>query len=292
MGDVRLTDLSYLRALMARYGIVTKKKYGQNFLVNPSVPERIAEHGCDARCGVLEIGPGVGTLTYELCKRARKVVALEIDETLLPVLRETLGEFDNVKVILRDVLKTDLVKLCEEEFSGCESVRVCANLPYYITTPVLMYLLENGAPFSSVTVMVQREVADRLTARAGSPEYGAITAAVGYFGRAEKLFSVSPGSFLPPPKVESAVVRIDIHENSPYADCDKELFFRLIGAAFGQRRKTLMNTLRGILSEKEREAVMNELSLLGFPRDVRGERLSTDGFAALARAIAAARKNA
>lgn len=290
MGDVRLTDLAYLRDLMARYGIVTKKKYGQNFLVNRAVPERIAACGCTRDCGVLEIGPGVGTLTYELCRRAKKVVALEIDPTLIPVLSETLGEFDNVKVILCDAMKTDLTDLCRGEFSDCEEICVCANLPYYITSPVLMTLLESGAPFSAVTVMVQKEVADRLTARAGTPEYGAITAAVGWYGSAEKLFTVSPGSFLPPPKVESAVVRITIHASSPYADCDRKLFFSLVKAAFGQRRKTLLNALGGLLDGREKECLKELLASRGFPADVRGERLSTEDFAQIARALSDFRK--
>ena len=271
---------------MTRYGISTKKRYGQNFLINRAVPERIAQYGCTGdSVGVIEIGPGMGTLTYELCKRAKRVVALEIDETLLPVLSETLGEFDNVKVLLKDVLKTDLSSLCKTEFPDCEKICVCANLPYYITSPVLTYLLESGAPLSSVTVMVQKEVADRLTASPGSAEYGALTAAVGYYGEAKKLFSVSPGSFLPAPKVESAVVRICIHERSPYADCDPKLLFSLIRTAFGQRRKTLRNTLRGLLTDREAEAVRKEIERLGYPPDVRGERLSVSDFADLSRAV-------
>ena len=286
MDAPRLTDLSYLRALMARHGVATKKKYGQNFLINPAIPVRIAEVGCPLpEAGILEIGPGVGTLTRELCARARRVVALEIDQTLLPVLNETLSDYNNVEVILADVLKTDLSVLFAEKFPGCSSVCVCANLPYYITTPVLMYLLESGVPFRTVTVMVQKEVAERLTAPAGSPEYGAITAAVSYYGRAERLFTVSPGSFLPAPKVESCVVRITLHENSPYADCDRALLFSLVKAGFEQRRKTLLNTLRGLLSESDRTAVAKELVTLGHPADVRAEKLSIDDFAALARAL-------
>lgn len=286
MDEIRLTDRAFLRETMQRFGIVTKKKYGQNFLINEAIPRRIALEGCPNPCdGVLEIGPGMGTLTYELCKRAKKVVALEIDKTLLPVLEYTLGAFSNVKVLLQDALQTDLAALCKEEFSDCDGIRVCANLPYYITTPVLMYLLESGVPFKSVTVMVQKEVADRLTAKAGSSDYGAITAAVGYFGRAEKLFIVSPGSFLPAPSVESCVIRIDIHRENPYAECDRALLMSLIKAAFGQRRKTLNNTLKGILQEEEREWLPGLLAEMGFPPDVRGERLDISDYAVLCRAL-------
>lgn len=285
MEEIRLTDLSFLKQTMEQFGIYTKKKYGQNFLINKSVPERIAQEGCTSDDGVLEIGPGMGTLTYELCKRAKKVVALEIDDSLLPVLDYTLGQFDNVKVILKDVMKTDLSELIKNEFSDCSSVRVCANLPYYITTPVLMYLLESGVNFASLTIMVQKEVADRITASAGSAEYGSVTAAVAYYGKAEKLFTVSPGSFLPAPKVESCVMRIDIHRVNPYADCDRALLFSLIKAAFEQRRKTLKNTLRHILRDGEENLLTDTLASLGFPSDVRGEKLDISHFAQIARAL-------
>lgn len=286
MAEMNLTDLSCLREIMARFGISTKKKYGQNFLINRSVPIRIAEEGCsDEEDGVLEIGPGMGTLTRALCARAKKVVCLEIDETLIPVLEYTLADFDNVTVVLKDVLKTDLAALCAEYFADCKSIRVCANLPYYITTPVLMYLLESGVNFASVTVMVQKEVADRITASAGSGEYGAITAAVAYYGKAERLFTVSPGSFLPAPKVESAVMRIDMHEQNPYEGCDRRLLFDMVKAAFEQRRKTLNNTLKGLLSPEERLLMKSVLWEMGFPEDVRGERLDISHYARLAEAI-------
>ena len=290
MGEINLTDLSCLREIMTRFGISTKKKYGQNFLINKSVPLRIALEGCDEEDGVLEIGPGMGTLTRALCARAKKVVCLEIDETLVPVLDYTLADFDNVTVILKDVLKTDLSALCAEHFSDCKSIRVCANLPYYITTPVLMYLLESGVRFSSVTVMVQKEVADRITAAAGSGEYGAITAAVAYYGKAERLFTVSPGSFLPAPKVESAVMRIDMHEQNHYAGCDRKLLLDMVKAAFEQRRKTLNNTLKGMLSPEERELMKGVLLEMGFPEDVRGERLDISHYARLAERIGQSRK--
>lgn len=286
MPETNLTDLSFLRALTREYGIVPKKKYGQNFLINRMVPERIALAGCpDERDGVLEIGPGLGTLTYELCKRAAKVVALEIDASLLPVLEYTLSEFDNVKVIEKDIMKTDLAELCTQEFSECKHVRVCANLPYYITTPVLMYLLESGVNFKSITVMVQKEVADRITARAGSAEYGAITAAVGFYGQAKKLFTVSPGSFFPAPNVESCVLQIECYVHSPYENCDRELLFSLIRAAFEQRRKTLRNALKKVLLPGETEFLECKLEEMGFQADIRGEKLDISQYAELARAL-------
>lgn len=286
MPEMRLTDLSFLRELMTRYGIVAKKKYGQNFLINKSVPERIAREGCPGEGdGILEIGPGMGTLTYELCKRAKKVVALEVDESLLPVLKYTLSEFDNVKVICADAMKTDLVRICGEEFAGCKNLRVCANLPYYITSPVLMHLLESSASFQTVTVMVQKEVADRLTADAGSKEYGAITAAVGFYGNAKKLFTVSPGSFFPAPKVESCVVQIGTYKESPYKDCDAELLFSLIKASFGQRRKTLCNALKEVLLPGEWEILEKTLQKMKFGADVRGEKLDISDFAELSRVL-------
>ena len=285
MSEMKLTDLSFLRALMARHGISAQKKYGQNFLINPAVPARIAGQGCPPGGGVIEIGPGMGTLTRELCLRAPKVVCLEIDARLLPVLDETLADFDNVKVLCRDALKTDLPALVKEEFGGFPSVSVCANLPYYITTPIVMALLESGVRFERITVMVQKEVADRLTASAGSPEYGAITAAIGCYGKAEKLFTVSPGSFYPAPTVDSCVMQIVPFADDPFADCDRKLLSSLIRAAFEMRRKTLQNNLKGLLSERERKAAALELSRLGFPPDVRGERLSSADFAVLCRAV-------
>ena len=286
MDEIRLTDLSYLRDLMSRHGVYTKKKFGQNFLINPSVPARIAECGCPgADYGVLEIGPGAGTLTRALAHRAGKVVCLEIDRSLEPVLNETLRDLDNVRVIFEDVLKTDLRALCQEEFSGCQGVCVCANLPYYVTTPVLMYLLESGVRFDCVTVMVQKEVAQRITAPAGSPEYGAITADTAIFGTAERLFTVLPGSFYPAPKVESSVMRIRMYQTDPYADCDKKLLRLLVKTAFGQRRKTLINTYKSVLNGEELKIVASVLQKAGFQADVRGEKLDISDFAAICRAL-------
>lgn len=282
---MNLTDLSTVRAVMERFGISTKKKYGQNFLINAAIPERIAEEGTDGGdCGVLEIGPGIGTLTTSLCKRVKKVVAVEIDDTLIPVLDYTLAEFDNVTVVHGDILKTSLQVLMEEHFSDCEKVYVCANLPYYITSDILMYLIESGIPFEALTVMVQKEFADRIIAPAGSAEYGAVTAAVQYFGKPQKLFKVSAGSFLPAPKVDSAVLRIDLYKDKPVKPLDEGLFRRLIRMAFEQRRKTLVNATSGKLpvSKEELGEILLSLSL---PADVRGEKLSVLQFAQIADAI-------
>lgn len=238
-----LCRIDVIRRLMSEAQINFKKGYGQNFLVNPLVPEAIAEAAADKKeMLLLEIGPGIGCLTKELALRYEKVVAVEIDKGLIPILDKTMAEFDNVKVINADVLKTDLAALVAEEGEGRE-VAVCANLPYYITTPVLMYLIESGVPFKSLTVMVQAEVAERLVAKAGSAAYGAITAVLGYYGKVSLLFPVTADNFLPPPKVDSAVLRIDLYPAPVYTPKNKALFFGLIKAAFEMRRKTLVNAI-------------------------------------------------
>ena len=224
---MNLTDLSCVRDIMQRHGIAPQKRYGQNFLINPTVVARIADTCADREAGVIEIGPGIGTLTRELSPRFRKVVALEIDTSLIPVLGETLGDLDNVKVINADAMKTDLAALVKEEFDGMP-VYVCANLPYYITSPIVMSLLESGGIFEAVTVMIQKEVADRFCAVAGSTDYGAITLAVNYYSEVEKCFNVAPGNFMPPPKVTSSVIRMNIRKEPPVPVRDSENMFRII----------------------------------------------------------------
>ncbi len=224
---MNLTDLSCVRDIMQRHGIAPQKRYGQNFLINPTVVARIADTCADREAGVIEIGPGIGTLTRELSPRFRKVVALEIDTSLIPVLGETLGDLDNVKVINADAMKTDLAALVKEEFDGMP-VYVCANLPYYITSPIVMSLLESGGIFEAVTVMIQKEVADRFCAGAGSADYGAITLAVNYYSEVEKCFNVAPGNFMPPPKVTSSVIRMNIRKEPPVSVRDSENMFRII----------------------------------------------------------------
>ena len=203
-----LTDLSVIRTLCEKYDFALSKGFGQNFIINPGLPPKIVDaSGVDKSWGVLEIGPGIGVLTAELARRARKVVSLELDRRLLPVLAETLSDFGNVEIVNEDILKADLRTILKEQFAGME-VSVCANLPYYITSPVIMRLLEERLPFRSIIVMVQKEAAERLCAPVGSREAGAVTVAVQYYARAEKLFSVSRGSFLPAPNVDSAVIRL------------------------------------------------------------------------------------
>ncbi|MGM9663375.1 MAG: 16S rRNA (adenine(1518)-N(6)/adenine(1519)-N(6))-dimethyltransferase RsmA [Eubacteriales bacterium] len=263
---------------MHRHGIAPQKRYGQNFLINPTVVSRIADTCADENAGVIEIGPGIGTLTRELSPRFRKVVALEIDTSLIPVLEETLADLDNVKVINADAMKIDLADLVREEFADMP-VYVCANLPYYITSPIVMSLLEAGGIFEAVTVMIQKEVADRFCASAGSADYGAITLAVNYYSDVEKCFNVAPGNFMPPPKVTSSVIRMNIRKEPPVSVRDKENMFRMIRAAFTCRRKTLVNALCTSSSKCGKEEVIHILTKLGYDPNIRGERLSLSDYA-------------
>lgn len=236
-----LSDISVIKSVLSRHGFTFSKALGQNFIINPGVCPRIAEEGgAGEGVGVLEVGAGIGVLTAELAKRASKVVCVELDTRLLPVLDETLGEFDNVKIINGDILKVDLHRILEDEF-GNMPVVVCANLPYYITSPVIMRLLESRLRIDSVTVMVQKEAAVRLCADVGSRDSGAVTVAVNYYAEAQKLFDVSRDSFMPSPNVDSAVIRLDILKNPPIEVSDEKFFFSMVKAAFSQRRKTASN---------------------------------------------------
>ena len=289
---MNLCHVSVIRSLMAEAGITFRKEYGQNFLISPDVPERIADECADsADTVVLEIGPGIGCLTAELAARYRHVVAVEIDTGLIPILGKTLAEFDNVTVVNADCMKIDLAKTVAEALGvdTLDGVRlaVCANLPYYITTPILMHLLESDLPLSSITVMIQKEVADRLVSPPGKGDYGAITAVLGYYGDTRRLFTVPPGCFLPAPKVSSSVVRIDLPPKNPIAVSDPSLLMRLIHAAFEQRRKTLVNAISAKFPSLGKERLSEILIALGFDVNVRGERLSTADFARLADSIAA-----
>ena len=267
---------------MERHGVSFQKKFGQNFLISPQVPVNIAEAAVGLlpeRRGILEIGPGIGTLTRELSGRADKVVALEIDSSLIPVLDETLADCPNVTVINNDVLKTDLSELIEREFiSDGLSAAVAANLPYYITTPIIMKLVESKLPLESITVMIQKEVAARLVAPPGDPEYGAITASLSYYGRVERLFNVPAGCFIPAPKVDSTVIRINLFKTPPVSVKDEKTLFKVIRGAFAQRRKTLSNSL---CTEFPKAEVIRAISDAGLPADIRGERLSLEDFARL-----------
>lgn len=279
-----LTDLATIRALCEKYDFALSKGFGQNFIVNPGVCPKIVEaSGIDRRWGVIEIGPGIGVLTKELARRAAKVVAIEVDERLPPVLAETLAEFDNVKVVLQDVLKVDLHRLIAEEFEGMP-VAVCANLPYYITSPIIMKLLGERLPIESLTVMVQKEAAERLAAAPGTRESGAISCAVSYYAVPRLLFSVQPGSFYPPPKVTSAVVRLDVRRAPAVTVEDEEGYFALIRAAFGQRRKTAANAIAGGLS-LPKEKVNAALEAAGFDPRIRPEKLTLADFAVIQKTL-------
>lgn len=282
---MKLTDIGTIKELLGEEDTSFKKKFGQNFLINESIVRRIAEmclpEDGGNECGILEIGPGIGTLTAELCRAAKKVVSVEIDSTLIPVLEKTLSEFDNVKIINSDVMKLDLAKVIEENFSDCKYVAVAANLPYYITTPVIMKLLEAELPLCAITVMVQKEVADRLCSSSADRSYGAVTASVSYYAKVRKLFNVSAGNFMPVPKVDSAVIRFDICKEPPFFVSDKDLFFKVIKIAFSQRRKTLINTLASGFSGLSKEAARSLVTACGFDEKTRGETLAPADFAAL-----------
>jgi 16S rRNA (adenine1518-N6/adenine1519-N6)-dimethyltransferase len=266
-------------------GIAFRKEFGQNFLISRDTVARIADSAAeDADTVILEIGPGIGTLTHALAERYRKVVAIEIDHGLIPVLEKTLADCGNVTVIEGDVMKVDLAEILTREAGGGK-VAVCANLPYYITTPILMRLLELHLPLSSVTVMIQSEVADRLAAPAGSAEYGAITAVLGYYGEVHRLFTVGAGNFLPAPKVSSAVVRLSLFSPPRYTPRSEALFFRTVQAAFAQRRKTLVNALTALGPVFDKATLTAVITSLGHSATVRGERLSTAEFVALSDAL-------
>ena len=278
---MNLCDIKTIKQTMAMFSLNFRKEFGQNFLTNNLVVEDIADNCCtDANSTILEIGPGIGSLTSELARRYKNVVALEIDHGLIPVLKYTLGEFNNVIVINEDVMKADLKSILAPYFEA-GSVSVCANLPYYITTPILMKLLECGLPFEYITIMIQSEVADRLCAAPGGKDCGAITSVLNYYGTPEKLFKVSAGNFIPAPKVDSSVVRIRLHKEKPFSPFHEPTFFRTIRAAFEQRRKTLPNALSAVFSELSKEEITNIIVSCGHSADIRGEKLGVADFTAL-----------
>lgn len=273
---MKLTELSTVKSLCDQFGFSFKKKFGQNFIVSQSVPEDIAavaEGGC-----ALEIGPGIGTLTRELCNVCEKVVAIEIDTTLVPLLETTVGDCKNLKVLFQDAMKTDIKALCEQEF-GDRKVFVCANLPYYITTPVIMHLLESGVQFEAITVMVQKEVADRLTAKAGTAEYGAITVTCQRYGKVVKLFDVPKHCFYPVPGVDSSVVSIIPAEREQIYVKDEKLLTKVIRATFNQRRKTLVNALSAEITHISKAEIAEIIVKCGHREDIRGEKLTLAQFA-------------
>ena len=273
-------------AVLQRYGFNFQKKYGQNFLIDTHVLDKIigaAQIGPDDF--VLEIGPGIGTMTQYLACAARKVVAVEIDKALIPILEDTLSDYDNARIINNDVLKVDIAKLAEEE-NGGKPIKVVANLPYYITTPIIMGLFENHVPIKSITVMVQKEVADRMQVGPGTKDYGALSLAVQYYAKPKIVANVPPNCFMPRPKVGSAVIRLERYEKPPVEVKNEKLMFRIIRASFNQRRKTLVN---GLKNSQEipfsKEQIEQALGMCGLSLSVRGEALTLAQFAQLANAF-------
>ena len=277
----QLTDTAVIKQLLGGQDFHFSKSLGQNFLIDPAVCPAMAEQsGLTNDAGALEIGAGIGVLTVELAKRAKQVVTFEIDDRLLPVLSRTLSDCPNAEVRHQDILKTDLPALVKESF-GDLPLYVCANLPYYITSPILMFLLESGVSFRAITVMVQKEAAERICAPVGSREAGALTAAVHYRAEAELLFEVKKTSFLPPPKVDSAVIRLTPRQKPPVQVTDEGYFFRVIKSAFAQRRKTAQNSLSAGLS-LPKEKVAAALEAMGLPPTARAETFTLEQFAFLA----------
>ena len=277
-----LGNPKYTIEVLQKYGFVFQKRFGQNFLIDTHVLERIIEASEITKDDfVLEIGPGIGTMTQYLAEAAREVTAVEIDDALIPILKDTLKEWDNVTVLHGDILKTDIRKIADEKNQG-RPIKVVANLPYYITTPIIMGLFESHVPVDSITVMVQKEVADRMQTGPGSKDYGALSLAVQYYAEPKIVANVPPNCFRPRPKVGSAVIRLTRHQNPPVTTLDEKLMFRLIRASFNQRRKTLSNSLKNSqelpYSKEEVEAAIKEC---GLPLNIRGEALTLEQFARL-----------
>ena len=277
-----LGNPKYTIEVLQKYGFVFQKRFGQNFLIDTHVLERIIEASEITKDDfVLEIGPGIGTMTQYLAEAAREVTAVEIDDALIPILKDTLKEWDNVTVLHGDILKTDIRKIADEKNQG-RPIKVVANLPYYITTPIIMGLFESHVPVDSITVMVQKEVADRMQTGPGSKDYGALSLAVQYYAEPKIVANEPPNCFMPRPKVGSAVIRLTRHQNPPVTTLDEKLMFRLIRASFNQRRKTLSNSLKNSqelpYSKEEVEAAITEC---GLPLNIRGEALTLEQFARL-----------
>ena len=268
--------------VLKKYGFRFQKRYGQNFLIDSHILEKIIEAAeITKEDMVLEIGPGIGTMTQYLAEHAREVVAVEIDKTLIPILEDTLSAYDNVTVINEDILKVDIEALAREK-NGNRPIKVVANLPYYITTPIIMGLFESHTPLASITIMVQKEVADRMQAGPGTKDYGALSLAVQYYAKPEIMMNVSPGCFIPKPNVGSAVIRLTRYEQNPVQIKDEDFLFSLIRAAFGQRRKTLVNSLTNAsFLSVSKEAILRALSEMGISETVRGEALTLEEFAKL-----------
>ena len=282
---MNLCDELTIRMLLERHGFHFSKSMGQNFLIDPQIPADIAAASqADETCGVLEIGPGIGPLTSELAQRAGKVVSIELDQALLPILAETMAPYSNVEIVPGDVTRLDLKALIGEKFAGLRPI-VCANLPYYITSPIVMKLLGDRLPIESLTVMVQKEAADRLAAAPGTRASSAISCAVSYYATSKMMFTAAPGSFYPAPKVTSAVVRMEIRPTPAVQVEDEEGYFALVRAAFGQRRKTAANAIAGGLG-MPKDAVTAAIEAAGFDARIRPEALTLEDFAKIQSALA------
>ena len=282
---INVCDIQVMKPLLQEHGFRFSKAKGQNFLIASWVPESIArEAGVDEKAGVLEIGPGIGPLTQQLCLRAGRVCAVELDTRLKPLLDITVGEFSNLEILWADALKLDLPGLVREKLGGLRPM-ACANLPYYITTPILAALLEADC-FDSVTVMVQKEVAQRIAAAPGTPDYGAFTVLCQYYAEPELLFDVPAHCFLPQPKVTSAVIRLKVRKNRSWGEADREIFFRTVRASFAMRRKKLSNGLAAGFPELGKAGAEAVILRAGFPENVRGETLGIPEFVRIANAIA------
>lgn len=280
--DYNLCDYNTVKKILSDHGFNFSKALGQNFIIDDSICPAMAEMlGADEKTGVLEVGPGVGVLTKELCKRAGKVVSVELDERLYPVLEQTMADYDNFELIKGDVMKIDLHALIAEKFADCEEVKICANLPYYITSPVIMMLLQSKLPITEIEVMVQQEAAERLCAPIGSREAGAVSVAVNYYGESEILFNVGRECFMPSPKVDSSVIKIVVREKPEFEVKNEKQFFSLVKCAFAQRRKTLINSLSNSLGKSKSE-VTNALAQLGLAPTVRAENLKMEDLVNLA----------
>ena len=281
-----LGNPKYTIEVLQKYGFVFQKRFGQNFLIDTHVLDRIIEASEITKDDfVLEIGPGIGTMTQYLAEAAREVTAVEIDDALIPILKDTLKDWDNVTVLHGDILKTDIRKIADEKNQG-RPIKVVANLPYYITTPIIMGLFESHVPVDSITVMVQKEVADRMQTGPGSKDYGALSLAVQYYAEPKIVANVPPNCFMPRPKVGSAVIRLTRHQNPPVTTLDEKLMFRLIRASFNQRRKTLSNSLKNSQElPYSKEEVETAITECGLPLNIRGEALTLEQFARLSDAF-------
>ena len=277
---MELSNINAVKNILEKNGFSFKKSLGQNFLINPDVCPAMARASCNENTGVLEIGPGIGVLTKELSKNAKKVVSIELDDRLKNILPVTLKECENVEIIYGDAMKIDLQNLLREKFLDCENISVCANLPYYITSPMIMMLLESKLPIDTITVMVQLEAAERLCAEVGSRDSGAVTVAVTYYAEKEILFKVTKESFLPSPKVDSAVIQLKIRKEPIVKVQDEKKFFRIVKACFAQRRKTLANTVSNTLNI-EKSKIYNALDALNLKSTARGEELTIEQLASL-----------